>query len=122
MISTELKEALSKVASHPFVVVLITNSFFDYDRNYPIRAVGVIRANTNKQVLAFTGATSELDKLRALLENPEPSGFLVTTPKLFSGMEATSVIVLDYGKLSSAFSRINGLCRATTSLILIQVS
>ena len=30
-----------------------------------IGAVEVIRANTNKQVLAFTGDTSELEELRA---------------------------------------------------------
>ena len=54
--------------------------------------VEVIRANTNKQILGFSGATSELKALRAFLRNP--CGFLLTTIELFSGMEATSVIVL----------------------------
>ena len=108
------------VTEHPMVVVLcgLKKKRFRPDR--AVKVAEVIRANTNKQVLAFTGDASEVDELRAFLRNP--SGFLVTTPDLFSGMEATSVIVciLDRGH-SGAERFLNGLSRTTTSLINIPI-
>ena len=108
-----LQKAVPKVSSHPAVVILTP-----YD--FEIKAVvKVIRANTTKQILEFTGATSELEALRAFLRNP--SGFLVTTQELFSGMEATSVIVLLNSSLYNSYNEtdVNGLYRATTSLIYV---
>ena len=133
MISTGLKEALPKVDSHPFVVVLLNYPYLPlylgyYNPDYELKdeiigAVEVIRANTNKQVHVFGGCggcTSQLEELRALLRNPEPSGFLVTTSTLYSGMEATSVIVIDGNRGCHGPSYNNGLFRATTSLIYIE--
>ena len=119
VISTGLKEALLEVNLHPFVVVLLD----DWGEDVVLRAVEVIRATTNKQVLAYTGATSDLEELRALLRNP--SGFLVTSMELFFGMEATSVIAIhpySNTRLTSVHYPplyLNGLTRATTSLIYI---
>ena len=122
LISTGLEKALPKVTSHPFVVVLIDEElcphypYGDVSENV-VRAAKVIKTNTKKQVLAFTGATSELEELRALLRNP--SGFLVTTAGLYSGMEATSVIAIQPHRGYYPPWGLNGLTRATTSLIYI---
>ena len=116
LICNLLKDALPKVFRHPAVVILIQCEVLN------IKAVvEVIRANTIKQTLAFTGDTSELKELRAFLK--DPSGFLVTTPELFGGMEATSVIaLLGTGfTLDSIYDSLNSLVRATTSLIVLKL-
>ena len=120
-----LKEALLKVSSHPAVVILCTLYNHKLQENILSRlivedikvVVEVIKANTSQPALVFTGATSEREALRGFLRNP--SGFLVTTPDLFSGMEATSVIVILNRGFCHALGYLNGLVRATTSLIFI---
>ena len=107
-----LKEALSKVASHPIVVVLCGSG--PHFVNYTVK---VIRANSDKPVTAFTGESSQLEELRAFLRSSR--GFLVTTPELYSGMEATSVIAVSN---AAEWSLVNGLCRATTNLLCILIN
>ena len=106
-----LKKALERVSSHPAVVILSPTKVLDTKA-----VVKIIRAITDKQIIAFTGATPELEALRAFLRNP--SGFLVTTPELFTGMEATSVVVLMRDSYQGT-EVLNGLVRATTSLIFV---
>ena len=112
--SIGLKEALSKVASHPVVVVLFWIDYPNYENVLNVfRVEEVIRANSDKPVIAFTGERSELDDLRDFLRNP--SGFLVTSPDLYNGMEAMSVINIYSDKIYNL--GIPGMCRATTSLL-----
>ena len=120
VLNSVLKEAVFKVKSHPLVVVLC---FGMPGLCTPVDAVvgaaGYIEAYTDKPVIAFTGDSSELEELRAFLRSP--SGFLVTTADLYCGMEATSVISILNRDYSAATSHLNGLSRATTSLIYIDL-
>ena len=120
LFSIGLKKALPMVASHPVVVVLCCSGEYDIDDHndfkFVYHAVKTIRANSNKPVIAFTGESSQLDELIAFLRRP--SGFLVTTPELYSGMEATSVIVIwKNEEYSVEIAGLNGLCTATTRVI-----
>ena len=76
------------------------------------KVVEIIRANTNKHSIAFTGAPSELEELGDFLQKPQ--GFLVTTPDLFSGMEAPVFIAILNKDIITETGYVNGLFRATT--------